>query len=390
MRILWHGVAPWHPTGYGTQAAIWCRKLRDAGHDVAVSAQGGNANSQVIMWEGIPVLPSALELVAVPMVMRKHITETRPDLAIILYDLWQMGPGEVWRDVRTLAWTPCDTDVLTGTGSPAPGGLGVDDRRWLQESGASPVAMSRHGKMLLEHAGHQDVPVIYHGIDTVNAWTPPEDRAALRKSAGIPDGVFCVGIAGTNIDPHRKSLPEQFAAFAKFHAKHPDSMLFVHSTVSIPGSLNLLQLRDGCGLGPETVRFSDQGTMFTGMFPQDMLAGWYGCMDVIMNCSHAEGFGLVAVEAQACGTPVILSRGHTGPELAGPAGWVVGGQEFWNRTFQSWWQTPSIKGMTEALEKAWKRRGDQQLRDACRRFAEGFDVDLVWPLWEKLIGETMS
>lgn len=42
--------------------------------------------------------------------------------------------------------------------------------------------------------------------------------------------------------------------------------------------------------------------------PQPELADWYRAADVTVVPSHSESFGLVAVESQACGTPVVASR----------------------------------------------------------------------------------
>jgi D-inositol-3-phosphate glycosyltransferase len=39
-----------------------------------------------------------------------------------------------------------------------------------------------------------------------------------------------------------------------------------------------------------------------------MLADWYRAADVCVVPSYSESFGLVAVEAQACGTPVVAAR----------------------------------------------------------------------------------
>ncbi|WP_417864034.1 D-inositol-3-phosphate glycosyltransferase [Aeromicrobium erythreum] len=41
---------------------------------------------------------------------------------------------------------------------------------------------------------------------------------------------------------------------------------------------------------------------------QDVLATWYAAADVVCVPSHNESFGLVAIEAQACGTPVVAAR----------------------------------------------------------------------------------
>jgi D-inositol-3-phosphate glycosyltransferase len=42
--------------------------------------------------------------------------------------------------------------------------------------------------------------------------------------------------------------------------------------------------------------------------PQQELAEWYRAATVMLAPSHSESFGLVALEAQACGTPVIAAR----------------------------------------------------------------------------------
>ena len=64
-----------------------------------------------------------------------------------------------------------------------------------------------------------------------------------------------------------------------------------------PEALN--DLRDRLGLG-SVVRFEPPAT-------QDDLADWYRAAAVVVVPSHSESFGLVALEAQACGTPVVAA-----------------------------------------------------------------------------------
>lgn len=392
MRVLWHGVAPWQPTGYGQQAAIWCRKLRDAGHTVAVSAQGGNDNCQVMKWEGIDVYPIAKDLSAVLMVNQGNLARFAPDLVIVCYDPWQMGRGDEFADFRTLAWVPVDTTHPVVGGKPTGYGIAVGDYVWLDNSKAQPVAMSRHGQRMLTHARQylnlptwEDVPYIPHGIDT-QAFAPltPERRDRLRAQLGIGPDTFAVGCLGMNNDHYRKAVAEQMIAFARFHGKHPDSQLHLHAQVYLPGSVHLGNLAGSLGLGEADVKIANQYAIFTGTFPQSDLAMWYACMDVVMNCSRAEGFGLAGIEAQACGTPVILTNAHTGPELVGP-GWLVPAQEFWNERHQALWWTPSIRGIYDALCRAKAEAAGK--RDEARAFAEQYDIEQVWPLWEKLLAE---
>ena len=47
---------------------------------------------------------------------------------------------------------------------------------------------------------------------------------------------------------------------------------------------------------------------FLGKRDQDALPDYYAAADVLVMPSHYESFGMVALEAMACGTPVIASR----------------------------------------------------------------------------------
>jgi len=61
----------------------------------------------------------------------------------------------------------------------------------------------------------------------------------------------------------------------------------------------LTELADALGIG-DLVRLEPP-------CPQAELADWYRAATVVMVPSYSESFGLVAVEAQACGTPVIAA-----------------------------------------------------------------------------------
>jgi D-inositol-3-phosphate glycosyltransferase len=68
--------------------------------------------------------------------------------------------------------------------------------------------------------------------------------------------------------------------------------------------------------------------------PQAELADWYRAATLVLTPSHSESFGLVALEAQACGTPVVaasvgglrtaIQDGYSGILVDGhdPAAWA--------------------------------------------------------------------
>jgi D-inositol-3-phosphate glycosyltransferase len=68
---------------------------------------------------------------------------------------------------------------------------------------------------------------------------------------------------------------------------------------------------------------------FSPALPQRDLARWYQAADVTVVPSYSESFGLVAVESQACGTPVVAASvgGLRTAVSAGESGLLVSGHD---------------------------------------------------------------
>lgn len=62
---------------------------------------------------------------------------------------------------------------------------------------------------------------------------------------------------------------------------------------------------------------------FVGYLPPDDLPLWYSAASIVVVPSYYEGFGLPALEAMACGTPVVASSASSLPEVVGDAGILV-------------------------------------------------------------------
>ncbi len=78
----------------------------------------------------------------------------------------------------------------------------------------------------------------------------------------------------------------------------------------------------GSVFGRASYPLSSEHVHWTGYVPEEDLPGLYAGAELFVLPSFEEGFGLTALEAMACGTPVLVSDGGALPELVGEAGMV--------------------------------------------------------------------
>jgi FkbM family methyltransferase len=366
MRVLIHSNAPWAGSGYGTQTAILAKRLPDLGHEVVVSAMNG-LDGRPLDWEGTLVLPSGMAAYSNDVIAphARMIFGGDPGLILVLYDAWAIDPKPL-RDFATAVWAPIQSH-------PVP----PSDLEFFRASGAQPIAMSRYGERELVEAGLQPV-YVPHAVDT-QVFKPltADERAAAREMLDVPQDAFVIAIVAANKDktPARKGWGEQMWAFAQFRKRHPDAVLLVHGLLETAGGVNLMNLVYDLGI-QDAVQFTNQYKQVTGLYAPEDVAALMGCADVLSNCSWGEGFGLPVLEAQACGTPVVVTDGSAGTELCG-SGWLVETQPYWHPFAQSWWHAPIIKSIGKAWEKAYKQAREPWMREKARGFAVGYDVDTV-------------
>ncbi|HET6638591.1 MAG TPA: glycosyltransferase family 4 protein [Gemmatimonadota bacterium] len=375
MRILWQSVAPWIPTGYGVQTALFAPRLKALGHDVALSCYVG-LEGKIGTWNGMTVYPGDLTKFNKRMLrsyVKRHAGDGPTDdvLVLTLQDVWpwlepRFGGIADYKGLRLASWCPVDHDPCP------PLVVGA-----LKEFGSRPIAMSRFGEDRLQKAG-LDPLYVPHGVDT-KAMRPGDDRDEIRRAMGIPADRFVVGMVANNQGQlmSRKCFPQVFQAFAMFQEKHPDAFLYLHTDVlGLNVGINLIDLAKTFGIPESAVGSVNQEKLWLGEIGAQQLGRVYAAMDVLMNPSLGEGFGVPIVEAQACGTPVIVTDWTSMPELVG-AGWLVDGDPWWHHDQNVWWKMPAIKELIDALGLAYEARGDMGIREKARAFAVQYDVDRV-------------
>lgn len=188
----------------------------------------------------------------------------------------------------------------------------------------------------------------------------PRERADVTLEArkfGLPDGArWFIYVGGFN--PH-KNIPSIIRAHASVVAKSPDNKphLLLVGTVSRDVFLGDLA-------GAKTA-IEEAGTSelihWTGFVPDDELSALNSGAIALLLPSAAEGFGLPAIEAAACGTPVIATIESPLPRLLDGGGVFV---------------DPS--DVTALADAMFKLASDAQARHAMATRALERASDLTW------------
>jgi glycosyltransferase involved in cell wall biosynthesis len=158
-----------------------------------------------------------------------------------------------------------------------------------------------------------------------------------------PEKITVVHLAA---DPSSHPLPESEAGrVAAKHGLEPGYLLFVGTLEprkNLPGLLQAYRtLLDGKVTTAPLVLVGGKGWLYDEVFecverlhlaervrflhdvPNADLPGLYSAASVLTTPSFYEGFGLPALEAMACSTPVVVSDRASLPEVVGEAGLLV-------------------------------------------------------------------
>jgi len=372
INIGWTSNAPFATTGYGMQTAQTISRFKRDGHNVAVFSNYG-LEGITQDWDSgygdVPIYPRGADLYSndvVPAHMH-DFTQRNPELDHILftlYDVW-VYKGEPWDRWNVASWIPIDH-------MPTPPAVSA----WARRDNVTPIAMSQYGQRMLENVG---IPALYvpHAVEKVFIPTESVNGITGRDYMKCGDDVFVVGMNAANkgVMPNRKAFGENLLAFSLFAKNKKDVKLYMHTDFfGSLGGIKMAELITALGIPKEQITFVDPYLYRMGI-DQQSLASIYTAMDVLLATSYGEGFGVPTIEAQACGTPVIVSDFAASTELLGD-GWLVDGQPLWDAPQSSFFQVPSVAGIVAALEEAYARgRGRSQ---KAIDFVSAYDADTVY------------
>lgn len=123
-----------------------------------------------------------------------------------------------------------------------------------------------------------------------------KDTLEAKREIGLPEEEKAIVFTGNLI--RQKGLKELVQAVSKLRSGGEKLKLYLIGPAKDARFLQELK-EDIKQLGAE------EYIVFPGVKPQKEIAIWMAAADVFVLPSHIEGFGLVALEAMSCGTPVV-------------------------------------------------------------------------------------
>ena len=147
------------------------------------------------------------------------------------------------------------------------------------------------------------VHVVSPGVD-LYTFTPGESRSAARTEVDLPQDAVVVSFVG-RIQPHKG--PEVLIRATSELLKH--SPILRHKLiVNVIGGASGANTEEVDRLKELTTWLGiDDVVRFAPPVSRKDLPQWYRAADLVVVPSYSESFGLVALEAQACGTPVVAT-----------------------------------------------------------------------------------
>ncbi|MDB5297170.1 MAG: tetratricopeptide repeat protein [Phycisphaerales bacterium] len=190
------------------------------------------------------------------------------------------------------------TSEFLGQFPPLPRSLAVD---FVTSSEWSRAGLLRAG------ADPARVHVVPIGVDTaVFRPRPAADREAARRRHGLGDGFVYLHVGAMTLN---KNVGAVLRAFARVSAGDPSAVLLLKGSDAMYRSSQLLA-EALSGVDPSDLQRVQQRTRYVGgTLTGDEMAALYAAADCYVTPYKGEAFNMPALEAVACGLPVIATAG---------------------------------------------------------------------------------
>jgi len=373
LRIMWSSNGVFVPSGYGIFQRDLISRLQKDGWPVSQIAWCG-LEGACIELDGLKIYPK----MGNPWgddAMVAHGRHWKADVVMPMQDIWPLNPQLLQQVNHLIPYVPIDQE-------PVPPVV-LDKLRFAYKI----VTFSKFGQKALEKHGFTST-LIQEGVDT-NIFKPM-DKMECRKEFNLPQDKFIFGMIGANKEnPPRKGWQEALEAFKLFHDKHPDSIFFFQTNQPSDGGFPIQQYAHHLGLDNAIMYLDPYMAVFHTGSPE--ICKLMNCFDVLLHPSLTEGFGLVAVEAQSCGTPVIVNNCTSMPEnvIPGVTGEMCETARKHLSPAMGFVYFADVNSLYEKMEKLYKADRVVMGKAARQHILDNFDIDKIYqekwiPFYEQL------
>jgi len=182
------------------------------------------------------------------------------------------------------------------------------ERTCLRRAGRIQVLSDYSAEQLWQLYGiAEDRLVKIPGGADLRRFRPAEDRAGVRAQLGLPkEAPLLLTVRNLEV---RTGVDTLLRAMPRILLRREDAQLLIAGAGSLRAELESLAA---------SLRITER-VRFLGFVPDADLPGYYQAADCfVLPTRELEGFGLVTVEALACGTPVLGTPVGATPELLDP------------------------------------------------------------------------
>lgn len=227
--------------------------------------------------------------------------------------------------------------------------------------------MSQDVRQLHGHVDATKVVCLPLCVDT-DRFRLAENNAPARRKLGLPEDRPILLTVRRLVA--RMGLENLIAAMRIVVPRFPDALLLIGGAGYLRN--DLLKMIEQYNLA--------QNVVLLGFIPEEVLPDYYQAADLFVLPTQAyEGFGLVTIEALACGTPVIATPVGANPDVLGSLG-----REFLLRD-------NSVEAIAEGIIQ-WLAHGvDAEIRRRCRTFCtKHFGRERICRELERILAEVAN
>ena len=314
MRVLWCGDSPRVSTGFARCTRAACDAMHALGWHVdilGINDHGDPGDYHSPVWPCRQPLDGGRDSFGVTRLPRL-ICRFKPDVVVLLNDPWNISEYLDYIDgyAKQLVAMKREDEAARLRATPIVAWLAVDG----DNQDASALNRLAHVMTWTDYAAEQlalggyggACDVVPLGVDrrTFQKRDANEARSKVLPSR-LPNGAFVVGAVGRN--QPRKRLDLTLEYFAEWIGSRgvSDAYLYLHVAPTGDRGIDILRVAKYYGLAGRLI-IAEQGVE-RGV-GDDIMPLVYSSMDVYWTTTQGEGWGLPALEAMACGTPVLAPR----------------------------------------------------------------------------------